>query len=170
MRPPLSKEWLSLKTSLALVAASALALLGTACAPTMTHHGYLAHEAKPSVDIKVGDTQATVLDKIGAPSQTSVYKPSEWYYIDQVSMKMTYKQPRVTARSVTVVDFDPATQTVAAVKTLSLADGRILTPNPNKTPTRGRSLTALEQILGTVGHQRLDNSQDTNPGNRRRRE
>jgi hypothetical protein len=56
------------------------------------------------------------------------------------------------------------------VKTLSLADGRVLTPNPNKTPTRGRSLTALEQILGTVGHQRLDNSQDTNPGNNRRRD
>jgi outer membrane protein assembly factor BamE (lipoprotein component of BamABCDE complex) len=161
---------LSLKTSLALAAASALALMGSACAPTMTHHGYLAHEAKPSVDIKVGDTQATVLDKLGAPSQTSIYKPSEWYYIDQVSMKMTYKQPRVTARSVTVVNFDTATQTVAAVKTLSLADGRILTPNPNKTPTRGRSLTALEQVLGTVGHQRLDNSQDTNPGNNRRRD
>ena len=161
---------LSLKTSSALVAASALTLLGTACAPTMTHHGYLAHEAKPSVDIKVGDSQATVLDKLGAPSQTSVYKPSEWYYIDQVSMKMTYKQPRVTARSVTVVDFDPSTQTVATVKTLSLADGRVLTPNPNKTPTRGRSLTALEQVLGTVGHQRLDNSQDTHPGNNRRRD
>ena len=160
---------LSLKTSSALVAASALALLGTACAPTMTHHGYLAIDAKPT-DIKVGDSQATVLDKLGAPSQTSVYKPSEWYYIDQVSMKMTYKQPRVTARSVTVVDFDPSTQTVATVKTLSLADGRVLTPNPNKTPTRGRSLTALEQVLGTVGHQRLDNSQDTNPGNNRRRD
>ena len=161
---------LSIKTSSALVAASTLALMGSACAPTMTHHGYLSHEAKPSVDIKVGDTEATVLDKLGAPSQTSVYKPSEWYYIDQVSMKMTYKQPRVTARSVTVVNFDTATQTVAAVKTLSLADGRILTPNQAKTPTRGRSLTALEQVLGTVGHQRIDNSQDSNPGNRRRQE
>lgn len=158
----------ALKTSLALVTVSALAVMASACAPTMTHHGYLAHEAKPSVDIKVGDTEATVLDKIGAPSQTSIYNPSEWYYVDQTSMKMTYKLPRVTARSVTVVNFDTSTQTVAAVKTLSLADGRVLTPNPNKTPTRGRSLTALEQVLGTVGHQRLDTSQDSNPGNRRR--
>lgn len=158
----------ALKTSLALVTVSALAVMASACAPTMTHHGYLAHEAKPSVDIKVGDTEATVLDKIGAPSQTSIYNPSEWYYVDQTSMKMTYKLPRVTARSVTVVNFDTSTQTVAAVKTLSLADGRVLTPDPNKTPTRGRSLTALEQVLGTVGHQRLDTSQDSNPGNRRR--
>ena len=144
-------------------------VLVSACAPTMTHHGYLNFDGVPSKDIKVGDSQATILDKFGTPSQTSVYNAQEWYYIDQVSMKMTYKQPRVTARSVTVVDFDPATQTVAAVKTLSLADGRVLAPNPNKTPTRGRSLTALEQVLGTVGHQRIDNSQ-SDPGRQRRRE
>ncbi|ESQ82892.1 hypothetical protein AEAC466_15390 [Asticcacaulis sp. AC466] len=160
----------TLKTSLVIAGVSALALMVQACAPTMTHHGYLSHDAKPSTDIKVGDTQAVVLDKLGAPSQTSIYNPSEWYYIDQTSMKMTYKQSRVTSRSVTVVNFDTGTQTVTAVKTLSLADGRDLTPNPNKTPTRGRSLTALEQVLGTVGHQRLSNDQDRNPGNNRRRE
>lgn len=158
-----------LKTYFSLSAAALLALGATACAPTMTHHGYLALDAKPSTDIKVGDSQATVLDKLGAPSQTSIYDPQEWYYIDQVSMKMTYKEPHVTARSVTIIDFDKSTQTVSDVQTLSLADGRQLTPNPNKTPTRGRSLTALEQVLGTVGHQRLTNDQDTNPGNNNHR-
>ena len=111
-----------------------------------------------------------VLDKVGTPSQTSLYDPSEWYYIDQVSMKMTYKQSKVTSRNVTVVKFDKDSKTVTDVKTLTMADGRELTPNPNETPTRGRSLTALEQILGTVGQQRIDNSRDTDPGNRRRRE
>lgn len=156
--------------SLALlgVSAAAFAALG-ACAPTMTHHGYLAYDARPSTDIKVGDTEATVLDKLGQPSQKGTYDPTEWYYIDQVSMKMTYKQPHVTARSVTIVDFNPADNTVAKVQTLSLADGRALTPNPNKTPTRGRSLTALEQVLGTVGRQRINNDQDTNPGNNNHR-
>ncbi len=158
------------KTCLALAGASALALMASACAPTMTHSGYLAYDAKPATDIKVGDSQATVIDKLGAPSQTSVYNPSEWYYIDQISMKMTYKQPKVTARNVTIIDFDNTGQTVALVKTLHLADGRVLTPNPNQTPTRGRSLSALEQILGTVGHQRLTNDQDSNPGGQRRRE
>jgi outer membrane protein assembly factor BamE (lipoprotein component of BamABCDE complex) len=156
----------ALKTSLC---AAAFALLGlSACAPTMTHHGYLAIDAKPT-DIKVGDSQATVLDKLGAPSQTSIYDPQEWYYVDQVSMKMTYKEPHVTARSVTVIDFDKATQTVSDVRSLSLADGRLLTPDPHKTPTRGRQLTALEQVLGTVGHQQLTNDQDTNPGNNNHR-
>ncbi len=154
----------------ALLAAFGLALTASACAPTLTHHGYLAYDAKPSTDIAVGDSKETVLDKLGAPSQTSAYDPTEWYYIDQVSMKMTYKMPKVTARSVTVVNFDKTTDTVATVRTLALADGRVLTPNPNKTPTRGRSLTALEQVLGTVGHQHIDDSHDTDPGNQHRRE
>ena len=160
---------LTVKT-LAILGVAGAALSLSACAPTLTHHGYLAFDAKPSTDIKVGDTQETVLDKLGAPSQTSVYDPSEWYYVDQVSMKMTYKQSHVTARSVTIVDFDKSNQTVAAVRTLSLADGRELTPNPNKTPTRGRSLTALEQMLGTVGHQRISNDKDSDPGNQHRRD
>lgn len=160
----------SLKT-LAVTGASAVAFLAlSACAPTVSNSGYLAFDAKPSTDIKVGDNRATVLDKLGEPSQTATYKPTEWYYINQTSMKMTYKQPKVTARDVTIINFDPSGETVTEVKTLTLADGRDLTPNPNKTPTRGRSLTALEQILGTVGQQRIDNSSETNPGNRRRRE
>ena len=65
--------------------------------------------------------------------------------------------------------YDKATQTVSDVRTLSLADGRDLTPDPHKTPTRGRQLTALEQVLGTVGHQQLTNDQDSNPGNNNHR-
>ena len=150
------------------VLGTALALSG--CAPTLKQTGYLQYDANPATDIAVGDSEATVLDKLGNPSQTSLYDPGEWYYIDQVSMKMTYKQPKVTSRNVTVVRFDKDAKTVAEVKTLTLADGRVLTPTPEKTPTRGRSLTALEQILGTVGQQKLDNSRDTDPGRQRRRE
>lgn len=153
-----------------VLSGAVLALLLSACAPTLAHHGYLAYDAKPATDIKVGDTKESVLDRLGQPSQTSVYDPTEWYYVDQVSMKMTYKMPRVTSRSVTVVDFDKSNDTVKAVRTLSLADGRDLKPNPATTPTRGRSLTALEQMLGTVGRQRIDNSRDQDPGNQHRRD
>lgn len=147
---------------------AAIALSLSACAPTLSHHGYLAYDAKPATDIKVGDTKESVLDRLGQPSQTSVYDPTEWYYIDQVSMKMTYKKPKVTQRSVTIIDFDKTAKTVSNVQTLSLADGRDLKPNPNQTPTRGRSLTAIEQLLGTVGHQQLTSGQDEDPGNQHR--
>jgi outer membrane protein assembly factor BamE (lipoprotein component of BamABCDE complex) len=142
----------------------------SACAPTMSHQGYLAIDADPSKDIKVGDGIDVVREKLGSPSQTATYEPNVWYYIDQLTSKMTYKQSKVIARKVTVITFDKGMQNVSEVKTLTLADSRSITPNPNETPTRGRSLSALEQILGTVGRQSITRDQDQNPGNNRRRD
>lgn len=157
-----------MRSSLLLaVAASGLILGLSACAPTVSRHGYLALDAKPSTDIKVGDSDVIVIDKLGSPSQTSSYDPWEWYYVDQTLVKMTYKPTQVNQRNVTRIKFDPTTKTVVSVDTLTLADGRLLTPDPRKTPTRGRSLTALEQLLGTVGRQRIPTDDDTTRNRRR---
>jgi outer membrane protein assembly factor BamE (lipoprotein component of BamABCDE complex) len=151
------------------IALSALGLslaLG-ACAPTITKHGYVNIDANPQTDIKLGDSMIVVRDKLGAPSQTSYYNANEWFYIDQNLTKMTYKPTNVTARSITRIVFDPSTKAVSEIELIDLADGRTLTPDQRKTPTRGRALTALEQILGTVGRQRVTND-DENPDRRRR--
>lgn len=158
------------KTGLSIAAVASLALLSSACTPNAQMHGYLPIDARPSTDIKVGDTVMQVRDRLGPPSQTSAYDPNEWYYIDQTNIGMTYKPQQVVSRNVTVIKFDKDSNTVASVETLTLADGRQITPDSRTTPTRGRSLSALEQILGTVGAQRIDNSQDRNPGNQRRRD
>lgn len=158
----------SLASRLSLAATVSFMGLGLiSCAPTITNHGYLPIDAVPSKDIKIGDSRVVVLDKLGTPSQTSNFDPLEWYYIDQNIVKMTYKPAKVSSRNITLVRFDQATQNVVEVTNLTYKDGRIITPDPAKTPTRGRSLTALEQILGTVGAQRLPNEND-NPSQRRR--
>lgn len=146
-----------------------LGVSATACAPTMSRQGYLAIEADPAKDIKVGeDTQTSVRTRFGSPSQVATYAPNIWYYISQTSMRMTYKPSSVTTRSVTIVEFDPDTQTVKDVRNLSLEDGKRFALNPNETPTRGRELTALEQILGNVGRQTIVNEEDQLGGQRRR--
>jgi outer membrane protein assembly factor BamE (lipoprotein component of BamABCDE complex) len=141
-----------------------------ACAPTVSQQGYLAIEANPATDIKVGDEINAVRTKFGSPSQVGTFDPNVWYYVYQVTQKMTYKRPEVTARNVTVVRFDKDTQKVAKVEVLTLADGREFAINQNKTPTRGRELTALEQLLGNVGRQTLTNEEDQTPSGQRRRE
>jgi outer membrane protein assembly factor BamE (lipoprotein component of BamABCDE complex) len=163
MRPLLTVQ----KTLLMGISALGLSLALGACAPTITKHGYVNIDANPQSDIKLGDSMIVVRDKLGAPSQTSHYDANEWFYIDQNLTKMTYKPTNVTARSITRIVFDPSTKAVAEIEIIDLADGRTLTPDPRKTPTRGRALTALEQILGTVGRQRVTN-EDENPDRRRR--
>ena len=151
----------------ATVALGVLAV--SACAPVPSHRGYIVLDADPAKDVKVGDSQLSVQEKLGSPSQTASFDPNIWYYIDQTSERMTYKSSKTTASKVVVIEFDKTSHVVNKVSKLGLADARDIKPNTSITPTRGRSMTALEQILGTVGRQSLPTDQD-NPGGQRLRE
>ncbi|MND02397.1 hypothetical protein D3C83_217680 [compost metagenome] len=53
------------------------------------------------------------------------------------------------------------------MNTYTLKDGKVVAFNGRETPTRGREMTILEQLLGNVGSGVLPNSEDDDPGNRR---
>lgn len=160
---------MSLVRTVLIAALSASALATVACAPVVSRHGFQVIDSDPK-DVKVGeDTKSTVLERLGSPSATSTFEPNVWYYVSQTSERLTYHQPQTTARDVTVVEFDEATETVTAVKRLTLEDGRQIAFNDRETPTRGRQLTILEQLLGNVGRQPLPNpEEDRGPGRRDR--
>ena len=69
-------------------------------------------------------------------------------------------------RNVTEITFDDAGN-VAGVRTLGLEDGQEVAMNRNETPTRGRELTIIEQLLGNVGRGQLPRTEDNVPGQRR---
>jgi len=73
----------------------------------------------------------------------------------------------VSQRSVTEITFDKADGKVAAVRTLGLEDGRQVAMERRETPTRGRQLTILEQLLGNVGRGQLPRTEEDVPGQRR---
>jgi outer membrane protein assembly factor BamE (lipoprotein component of BamABCDE complex) len=153
---------------LPLVAAVSAAAALSACAPIIGVNGFQAIDAKPE-EVAVGtDTKETVLAKLGSPSTTSTFEAdSVWYYIGQVTEKYTYNRPQVTQRSVTEITFDETSGQVAAVRTLGLDDGRQIAMNGRETPTRGRQLTVLEQLLGNVGRGQLPRTDEDVPGQRR---
>ena len=67
----------------------------------------------------------------------------------------------------TEITFEPTGDKVAGVRTLGLADGEQIAMNRNETPTRGRALTVLEQLLGNVGRGQLPRTDEDAPGQRR---
>ena len=151
------------------VAAALIALpLGAgACAPIKSAHGFQALDVKPT-DLKVGeDTKSTVLERLGSPSVRSTFDPNLWFYISQSVNQVAFYRPRVTQREVVAVAFDPE-EKVKTIDRLTLKDGKVIAFNGRKTPTRGRELTILEQLLGNVGRQVLPNEEDRQPGGRRR--
>ena len=152
--------------ALALTVVAAPALLVGACAPTVGSHGFQVIDANPA-DVAVGtDTRETVVARLGSPSTRSTFEPNDvWYYISQTTEKYTYNLPQVSQRRVTEITFNDAGQ-VAQVRTLSLDDSQDVGMDRRETPTRGRQLTVLEQLLGNVGRGQLPREDDV-PGQRR---
>ena len=114
---------------------------------------------------KVGeDTQQTVRTRFGTPSLTSTFDQSTWYYVNQVNDTFGFYRPHVRNRQVVAISFDKSTQKVIAVNTYTEKDGRVIAYNKRETPTRGRELSVIEQILGTIGTRAIPQDEE-DPGN-----
>lgn len=151
------------------IAACAVAALGvgvSACAPMTSFQGYQAIDAKPA-EVKVGaDTKNSVRARLGTPSQVSTFDTNQWFYISSVSQKQGFYKPRTVRRDVVAISFDKDTQTVTKVEVFKLSDGREIAYAGRETPTRGRQLSIIEQLLGNLGQGQLSNQDDIAPGTR----
>lgn len=152
----------------AFAAIAAALLSSTACAPIVSYSGFQAIESDPK-DVKVGaDTKSTVRGKLGSPSATSTFDPNVWFYMNQIKQRVAFQRPSVIARNVTAISFNKESEAVESVNNYTLKDGKVVAFNSRETPTRGRELTILEQLLGNVGRGSMlpQNDEDTLPGNR----
>jgi outer membrane protein assembly factor BamE (lipoprotein component of BamABCDE complex) len=143
----MDRKLLRLSAAAALVFSASAA----ACAPVQTYSGFRPDRndvAIPEPQVGV-DTQDTVRQRFGSPSTTAVFDQTAWYYVSAVQESVAFYTPRITERQVMVVRFDG--QTVSGVEKFGLERGRIVAYNEEETPTRGRELGLLEQLLGNVG-------------------
>ena len=156
------------KSLIALAATCLIGLGAGACAPTVTYNGFQAREDKPQ-DVQVGvDTKSTVLARLGSASTTATFEPNIWYYVSQMTNKVAYKNPKVQTREVVAIRFG-ADDKVAEVKTYTLKNGFQVAYNKAETPTRGRELSVLEQLLGNIGRGGMlpqENDPGARPGGR----
>jgi outer membrane protein assembly factor BamE (lipoprotein component of BamABCDE complex) len=135
------------------LSAAAIALgAAAACAPVQTYSGFLPERNDVQIaDPQPGvDTRATVQQRFGTPSTTAVFDQTAWYYVSSVQERIAFYNPETTERRVMVVRFDG--ETVASVEKFGLERGRLVAYNDEVTPTRGRELGILEQLLGNVGN------------------
>jgi len=138
------------RKALFIALAASLAALA-ACSPVASYQGFQAIDQKPG-DVKVGeDTRSTVLAKLGSPTTQSTFDKNIWFYISQVRSQTSFYNPKTVSRNVVAIAFDPDTEQVRSVNTYTLADGRVISYNTHETPTRGREMTVLEQMIGSIG-------------------
>ena len=145
--------------------ASAAVMATSACAPVTAYHGFQAVEVNPK-EVKVGEPKSSVSERLGSPSAVASFEPNIWYYMSEVTDQVAFRRPVTRRRDVVAIAFSKTDDTVERIDTYTLKDGRIVSYNGRATPTRGREMTVLEQLLGNVGRQFIPN-REMDPGDPR---
>lgn len=128
----------------------AVSALTAACNPTLRSHGYRYTDGVVPEFTPGEDTQASVLAALGNPSTRGMFDENTWYYISATREYLAYLRPDTRERRVIAIRFDE-NGVVSVVDEYGLDDGRVVAFVDRETPTRGRELTLLEQLLGNVG-------------------
>jgi outer membrane protein assembly factor BamE (lipoprotein component of BamABCDE complex) len=118
-----------MRVSVALAAALSLILATGACTRTRDLKGYIADQdlikqIQPGID-----NRASVMKTLGRPTVESEFDKQVWYY---------------------VVRFD-AKDNVAKIEKLGMDQIVAVNASGDKTPTRGKDISALQQIFGNIG-------------------
>lgn len=121
------------------------------CAAEVKNHGYAPDDAVLAEITAGEDTRGSVRRKIGRPSTSGVFTEDGWYYVSTTIENYMYNAPKVSDRRVVAVQFD-ANDVVSAVNVYGLQDGRVIDLQTRTTPTQGRELTIIQQVLGNIGN------------------
>jgi outer membrane protein assembly factor BamE (lipoprotein component of BamABCDE complex) len=127
-----------------------VALTAAGCTPTVSTHGYRMDE-QALAEIRPGlSTRDEVMQKLGSPSTRTTFDDSTWYYVSQVSEKLTFYQTEVVDQEVVAISFDDS-GVVDRITRRNLEDGVDVAFVERETPTTGNELSAWEQIVGNIG-------------------
>lgn len=128
----------------------AVALLGCKSVAQVESRGYVA--TKPiEENIEIGkSSKADVRRVLGSPSTISSYPPETWYYISRERETVAFLAPELTEQKVAQIEFDDAGR-VSKFERFGTDAARDVEYVERVTPTEGRSVGVLEQLLGNLG-------------------
>jgi outer membrane protein assembly factor BamE (lipoprotein component of BamABCDE complex) len=152
-----------MRRTVPLVLASALTLpLLTGCETIVDQRGFAATPGSVEKLEVNSQSREDVIRLIGSPSAVATFNPNTWYYISQKQETWAFLKPQMIEQNVLQLSFNESGR-LTAIKKYDLSDGKDIEMVSRITPTAGKELTILEQILGNVG--RFSGPrQDTNPG------
>jgi outer membrane protein assembly factor BamE (lipoprotein component of BamABCDE complex) len=87
---------------------------------------------------------------IGSPSAVATFNPNVWYYISEKQEYWGPKRPWISEQNVIQITFNDSGR-ISSLKYYDLEDAKDITMVARITPTSGKGLTVLEQLLGNVG-------------------
>ena len=122
------------------------------CSPIVDHRGYLPRQGDMQ-NLQQGMSKVEVEALLGSPSTTATVNLSgdSYYYISSVVEQRAFLKPREVERQVVAIRFDENDQ-VESFAHYGLEDGRVINFSNRETPTRGREMSLLQQLLSNAGN------------------
>lgn len=146
-----------------MLGAVLLGLAVTGCSPVVATRGNLTDPERVA-ELQPGQSRRDdVVAVLGSPTSVGTFDQNTWYYIGQKTEKIAFFEPDVVERRVVIVKFDDA-GTLREVKKLDESNAQEVEMVERTTPTAGREMTFLEQMMGNVGRFSAKDSKGKGPG------
>ena len=128
----------------------ALIVVIGSCAPRSAVRGNIPSEDKLS-QVTIGiHKRADVQSILGVPSTIGTFEDSVWYYIGRRTAQYAFFREKIVEQKVVVILFGEQ-GIVRQIKIFNQDDLREFSLVERTTPTVGRKLGFIEQVLGNVG-------------------
>lgn len=134
-------------TPVALAVASMLTL--SACSPDIAQRGVVPDIDKVASIMPSETTKQEVERALGSPSSVNMFGEETWLYVGETTERIAFFERKVQERSVIIVTFDQS-GVVSDVQSHGLDASREIQPIERTTPTVGRDLTVIEQLVGNL--------------------
>ena len=132
------------------IVSAVMIVTASACAPNIATRGNLPDPDKLAEIIPGEASRDDVADLLGSPSSAATFGDETWYYIAARVETVAFNEPEVIDQQVVAIKFGED-GLVTAIDTYGLDDARAVEIVERVTPTSGREVTILQQLLGNVG-------------------
>ena len=134
---------LSIVCSVMIVAASA-------CTPNVATRGNLPDPDKLAEIVPGEASRDDVVYLLGSPSSAATFGDEIWYYIAARVETVAFNEPEVIDQQVIAIRFGED-GLVTAIDKYGMDDARAVETVDRVTPTSGKEVTILQQLIGNVG-------------------
>lgn len=95
-------------------------------------------------------TRAQVETALGTPSTVSTFDGEIWYYVSGRLRTVSFMKPELLERTVFAIRFN-GQGVVEDIRQLDASDGKPVSIVQRETPTKGKELTLIQQLIGNIG-------------------
>lgn len=132
-----------------VVIAVASVLILSACSPNLAQRGVMPDIDKVASITPTETTKQEVERALGSPSSINMFGEETWLYVGETTERLAFLERKVQERSVLIVTFDKS-GVVSDIQSHGLDASRDIQPIERTTPTVGKNLTVIEQLLGNL--------------------